>query len=67
LRSTVGLLKMYDDLDTFEKALSHFGTRVDVICALEIGGKINAETAYKNIKIELKELKKVRKKYKKDV
>jgi len=56
---------MYDDLNTFEKALSHFGTRVDVICALEMGGKINAEMAYKNIKLELKELKKIRKKYKK--
>lgn len=56
---------MYDDLDTFEKALSHFGTRVDVICALEMGGKIDAETAYQNIKLELKELKKIRKKNKK--
>jgi hypothetical protein len=56
---------MYDDLDTFEKALSHFGTRVDVICALEMGGKINAEIAYQNIKLELKELKYARKKYKK--
>jgi hypothetical protein len=56
---------MYDDLDTFEKALSHFGTRVDVICALEMGGKINAEIAYQNIKLELKELKKIRKKHKK--
>lgn len=61
------LKKMYDNLDTFEKALSHFGTRVDVICAMEIGGKIDAEIAYKNIKIELKELKKVRKQYKKEV
>jgi hypothetical protein len=56
---------MYDDLDTFEKALSYFGTRVDVICALEMGGKINAEMAYQNIKLELKELKKIRKKHKK--
>jgi hypothetical protein len=56
---------MYEDLDTFEKALSHFGTRVDVICALEMGGKINAEIAYQNIKLELKELKYARKKYKK--
>ena len=56
---------MYDDLNTFEKALSHFGTRVDVICALEMGGKINAEMAYQNIKLELKELKKIRKKHKK--
>ena len=36
---------MYEDLDCFEKALSHFGTRVDMICAMEMGGKIDAETA----------------------
>ena len=47
---------MYEDLDCFEKALSHFGTRVDMICAMEMGGKIDAETAYQNIKMELKEL-----------
>jgi hypothetical protein len=57
---------MYEELNNFEKALSHFGTRVDIICALEMGGKINAETAYQNIKMELKELKKIRKKTKKD-
>jgi hypothetical protein len=57
---------MYEDLDCFEKALSHFGTRVDMICAMEMGGKIDAETAYQNIKMELKELKKVRKSWKKD-
>jgi hypothetical protein len=56
---------MYDDLDTFEKALSHFGTRVDVICAMEMGGKLDAETAYKNIKLELKELKRARKSFRK--
>jgi hypothetical protein len=58
---------MYEDLDTFERALAHFGTRVDVICAMEMGGRIDAETAYKNIKQELKELKKVRKSFKKEV
>ena len=57
---------MYEDLDTFERALAHFGTRVDVIIALEMGDKINAETAYQNIKMELKELKKIRKQYKKE-
>jgi hypothetical protein len=57
---------MYEELDSFEKALSHFGTRVDIICALEMGGKIDAETAYKNIKMELKELKKIRKQSKKE-
>jgi len=52
---------MYEDLNNFERALAHFGTRVDMICAMELGGKIDAETAYQNIKIELKELKKIRK------
>ena len=58
---------MYDELDCFEKALAHFGTRVEIIIALELGNKIDAETAYQNIKMELKELKKVRKKYNKEV
>jgi len=57
---------MYEDLNDFEKALSHFGTRVDMICAMEMGGKIDPETAYQNIKIELKELKKIRKQSKKE-
>jgi hypothetical protein len=58
---------MYEELDSFERALSHFGTKVDIICALEMGGKLDAETAYKNIKLELKELKRTRKRYKKEV
>jgi hypothetical protein len=57
---------MYD-LDDFERALAHFGTRVEIIIALELGGKLDADTAYKNIKIELKELKKIRKKHNKEV
>ena len=57
---------MYE-LDDFEKALAHFGTRVDIIIALELGGKLDSETAYKNIKDELKELKRVRKQHKKDM
>jgi hypothetical protein len=57
---------MYE-LDTFEQALAHFGTRVEIIIALEMGGKLDAETAYKNIKYELKELKKVRKKHNKEM
>jgi hypothetical protein len=56
---------MYE-LDSFERALAHFGTRVEIIIALEMGGKIDADTAYKNIKMELKELKKLRKSSKKD-
>ena len=57
---------MYE-LDDFERALAHFGTRVEIIIALELGGKLDADTAYKNIKMELKELKKVRKKHSKEV
>lgn len=56
---------MYE-LDSFEKALAHFGTRVDIIIALEMGGKLDADTAYKNIKMELKELKRIRKQLKKE-
>ena len=57
---------MYE-LDTFEKALAHFGTRVDIIIALEMGGKIDANSAYKEIKAELKELKRAKKQYGKDM
>jgi len=55
---------MYEDLDCFETALKHFGTRVDVIIAMEMADKIDSETAYQNIKQELKELKRVRKSWK---
>ena len=57
---------MYDDLDGFEKSLSFFGNRVEVIFALELGGRITAQEAYQLIKEELKGLKKVRKKVKND-
>ena len=57
---------MYE-LDDFEKALAHFGTRVDIIIALEMGGKLDADSAYKNIKQELKELKRARKRHQKEV
>ena len=55
---------MYEELDTFERALMHFGTRTDIIIALEMGDKIDSETAYQQIKAELKALKKVRKQIK---
>lgn len=57
---------MYE-LDDFEKALAHFGTRVDIIVALEMGGKIKSEDAYKEIKEELKQLKRAKKQYTKDM
>ena len=57
---------MYENLSELEKALAHFGTRVDIICALEMGGKIDAQSAYKEIKEELKNLKKAKKQYAKE-
>jgi hypothetical protein len=57
---------MYE-LDDFERALAHFGTRVDIIIALEMGGKIDANSAYKEIKAELKDLKRAKKQYGKDM
>ena len=56
---------MYEDLDCFETALKHFGTRVDVIIAMEMASKLDSETAYQMIKAELREVKRVRKHYKK--
>lgn len=55
---------MYEDLDCFETALKHFGTRVDVVIAMEMADKIDSETAYQKIKGELKELKRIRKQWK---
>lgn len=57
---------MYE-LDDFERALAHFGTRVEIIIALELGGKIDGLSAYKEIKAELKELKKAKKQYGSDM
>ena len=45
----------------YEQALYLFGVRCEVIIAMERGGKIDPETAYQEIKKELKTLKKTRK------
>lgn len=55
---------MYEELDCFERALQHFGTRVDVIIAMEMSRKITPEESYQRIKDELKEVKKCRKQIK---
>ena len=52
---------MYEELNCFEEALKHFGTRVDVIVAMEMSKRISSEEAYQRIKDELKEVKKCRK------
>lgn len=55
---------MYEELNCFEEALKHFGTRVDVIIAMEMSRRISPEESYKMIKNELKEVKKCRKDFK---
>jgi hypothetical protein len=55
---------VYEELDCFEEALKHFGTRVEVVCAMEMGGKLTAEEAYQIVKNELREVKKCRKQFK---
>lgn len=57
---------MYEELNCFEEALKHFGTRVEMITAMEMGRKISPEDAYQMIKDQLKDLKKVRKSWKKE-
>ena len=48
---------MYEELDCFERALQHFGTRVEIITAMEMANKVSTEDAYQQIKEELKEVK----------
>ena len=57
---------MYESLNCFEEALKHFGTRVEMITAMEMAKRISAEDAYQMIKEELKEVKKCRKQFNKD-
>ena len=57
---------MYEELNCFEEALKHFGTRVEIICALELSHRISSEDAYRMIKEEMREVKKCRKQFKKD-
>jgi hypothetical protein len=57
---------MYEELNCFEEALKHFGTRVEILTAMEMAKKISPEDAYQMIKDELKEVKLCRKQFKKD-
>lgn len=63
MKSIMEMGKMYEELNCFEEALKHFGTRVEIISAMEVARKISAEDAYQMIKNELKEVKKCRKKF----
>jgi predicted hydrocarbon binding protein len=52
---------MYEELTAFERALARFGDKVQYVVGLEIGDKMSPETAYQEIKVMMKELKKLRK------
>ena len=52
---------MYITHNNYERALRQFGIQVEIICALEISGKLSPEEAYQRIKAELKAVKKIRK------
>ena len=41
---------VYENMNDFERGLRDFGTRVDVICAMEMAGRISEEDAYQEIK-----------------
>jgi hypothetical protein len=53
------------DLTPFEIEMANFADRIEIIVGLEIGNKLSAEEAYKEIKLLMKDLKKSRKKYNK--
>ena len=57
---------VYENMNELERGLRDFGTRVDVICAMEMAGKISEEDAYQEIKSICKELKQIRKSYRKN-
>ena len=48
-----------------KKSFQLFGHRVEMLRALGLSKRLDVETCYKNIKIELKQLKKARKKVEK--
>jgi hypothetical protein len=49
------------NLTPFEKDLASFADRIEIIVGLEIGDKMTADEAYKEIKLLMKDLKKSRK------
>ncbi len=59
-------MAMYEELNSFEEALKHFGTRVEYTIAMEMSRRITPEDAYQMIKDELKEVKKCRKLFKQE-
>lgn len=57
---------VYSNWNEFERSLMHFGTRVEMITAMQMANKISEEEAYQQIKAMYKELKKAHKKFDKE-
>ena len=57
---------MYEDLTAFERELARFGDKVQLIVGLEISDKMSPEVAYQEIKDMMRDLKKLRKKERKE-
>ena len=47
-------VKMYEELDCFERALQHFGTRVEIITAMEMQTKLKQRMLINKSKRNLK-------------
>ena len=56
----------YGDWNEFERSLMYFGTRIEVIMAMQMADKITEEEAYQQVKSMYKELKKAHKKFDKE-
>ena len=50
-----------EDKVRLETALEQFMRKVDIIVSMEMGGKLEPEVAFQNVKMEVKELKRLRK------
>lgn len=57
---------VYSNWNDFERSLMHFGTRVEMITAMQMANKISEEEAYQQIKAMYKDLKKAHKKFDKE-
>jgi len=57
---------VYENLTEFERALARFGDKVDLVVGFEVAGKLSADDAYKQIKDMMKDLRKIRKREKKE-
>jgi hypothetical protein len=61
----ININSMYENQTEFEWHLLDFGKKVEYILAAEMAGRVNANDAYKQIKDLFEDLKKFRKKEKK--